>query len=105
MPPAAPVMATVLPANVPLISSPQRLFDPVEIGAAEMSPIVEREFIDAAGAQGLHRGKELPLARQIRMRRTQDATQLGVRTAQAPANVEQVGFHAHGAGLIEAGLD
>ena len=75
MPPAAPVMAMVLPANVPLMPAPQRIADPGEVGAAQMAPVVEGQLIDAALAQRCDGGQELALGREVGVGGAQDAAQ------------------------------
>src|SRR5688572_29871074 len=105
MPPAAPVIAMVLPAKAPLISSLQRFADPAKVSAAQVTPVVERELVDPARSQRLDCSEELAPGREIGMGRPQDAAEFCIGAAQPPADVEEVGLHAHRARFIEAGLD
>src|SRR5690606_34881728 len=104
-PPAAPVMAMVLPANAPLISASQCLADPCEIASPQVAPIVECNLFDTPVPERLHRGEKFLLGGQVGICRPDDAAYLRLSAAEPPAKVEQVGFHPHGSRLVEARLD
>src|SRR5690606_7392029 len=69
-----------------------------------MAPVVEGEFVNAAGAQRLDRRKELALAGEVGERGAEDAPDLAL-AAQPPGDVEEVRLHPLGTRLVEAGFD
>ena len=78
--------------------------DPVEIGVADVAPIVEGDFAHSAGAKRPHRRQEFAFCLEIGIGGTQDAPKRS-RAAQPTFDVVEVGFDAARARFVEAGFD
>src|SRR5262249_25791962 len=81
-----------------------RLADPGEIGLADMAPIIEREFADAAFLETGDSRQEFGLARKIRIGRTQDGPDLSC-PFEAALDIEEIRLYACGIRLIEASFN
>src|SRR5688572_3499564 len=79
----------------------QRLADPGEIGLADMSPIIESEFIDAAFLERRDGSQEFTLVGKIGIGWAQYGPDL-TRSFQASLDIEEIGLNACRARLIEA---